>query len=105
MLQELIDLRLLHQIRSRVTVSSKPGKIFKSFLLDVSQYTGERARRDVEMIEFWKDSEKEKLRRASSIYDPLSTNQQTRQSSTKEQNDYQSKSNNNLNDQQMTLDL
>ncbi len=70
LIKELIDLRLLHQIKSRVTVSAKPGKIYKAFLLDVSQYTGERARRDVEMTEFWKDSEKEKLRRGSLIYDP-----------------------------------
>lgn len=71
-IKELIDLRLLHQVKSRVTVSARPGKIFKAFLLDVSQYTGERARRDVEMTEFWKDSEKEKLRRGSLIYDPES---------------------------------
>jgi hypothetical protein len=70
LIKELIDLRLLHQIKSRVTVSAKPGKIYKAFLLDVSQYTGERARRDVEMTEFWKDSEKEKLRSGRLIYDP-----------------------------------
>ena len=38
-------------------------------MLDVSQYTGERARRDVEMMDFWRDSEKDKLRRAKLIYD------------------------------------
>lgn len=70
LLEELIDLRLIHQIKSRVTVGDRPGKVFKAFLLDVSQYTGERARRDVEMIEFWKDSNKGKLRLASLIYDP-----------------------------------
>ena len=65
---ELIDLRLIHQVKSRITVNTKPGKIFRALLLDVSQYTGERARRDVEMIEFWKDSNKEVLRKASLIY-------------------------------------
>jgi len=67
--KELIDLRLLHQIKSRVTVSANPGKIYRALLLDVSQYTGERARRDVEMMDFWRDSEKDKLRRAKLIYE------------------------------------
>lgn len=71
LIKELIDLRLIHQVKSRVTVSSRPGKIYRGYLLDVSQYTGERARRDIEMIEFWKDSEREKLRRASLIYSPI----------------------------------
>lgn len=70
LIKELIDLRLIHHVKSRVTVSSRPGKIFKGYLLDVSQYTGERARKDIQMIEFWKDSEKEKIRRASLIYSP-----------------------------------
>lgn len=72
LIKQLIDLRLLHQVKSRVTVSARPGKIYKAYLLDVSQYTGERARRDVEMVEFWKDQEKEKLRIASLIFDPNS---------------------------------
>lgn len=70
LVQELIDLRLIHHIKSRVTVSSRPGKVYRALLLDVSQYTGERKRRDVEMIEFWKESNKEAMRRASYIYDP-----------------------------------
>jgi hypothetical protein len=70
LIRELIDLRLIHHVKSRVTVSSRPGKIFMAYLLDVSQYTGERAKRDIEMIEFWKDTEKEKIRRATLIYSP-----------------------------------
>lgn len=70
LVQELIDLRLVHHIKPRVTVSSRPGKIYRALLLDVSQYTGERKRRDVEMIEFWKESKKEAIRRALYIYDP-----------------------------------
>lgn len=68
-IKELIDLRLLHQIKSRVTVSTMPGKIYRALLLDVSQYTGERARRDVEMLDFWKDINKDKLRRSRLIFD------------------------------------
>jgi hypothetical protein len=70
LVQELIDLRLVHHIKSRVTVSSHPGKIYRALLLDVSQYTGERKRRDLEMIDFWKESNKETIRRAIYIYDP-----------------------------------
>lgn len=70
LLDELIDLRLIHHVQSRVTVSSRPGKVYTALLLDVSQYTGERARRDVEMIDFWRESERESLRKASLIFDP-----------------------------------
>ena len=70
LLDELIDLRLVHQIKSRVTVGDRPGKVFKAYILDVSQHTGERARRDVEMVDFWKEGNKGKLRLASLIYNP-----------------------------------
>lgn len=72
LLKQLIDLRLLHQVKSRVTVRSRTGKIYRAYLLDVSQYTGERARRDVEIIEFWKAKDKDILRLASLIFDPTS---------------------------------
>lgn len=72
LVQELVDLRLIHHVKSRVTVSSRPGRVFRALLLDVSQYTGERKRRDIEMIEFWKD-DREVLRKAALIYDPSVT--------------------------------
>lgn len=70
LLEELIDLRLIHQVQSRITTKQNVGKIYRAFMLDVSQYAGERARRDVEILEFWKDNQKEKLRRKYMIYDP-----------------------------------
>jgi len=69
LVHELVDLRLVHHVKSRVTVSSRPGRVYRALLLDVSQYTGERKRRDIEMIEFWKEN-REALRKASLIYDP-----------------------------------
>ena len=72
LVQELVDLRLVHHIKSRVTVSSRPGKAYRALLLDVSQYTGERKRRDIEMVEFWKE-DREVLRKAALIYDPSQT--------------------------------
>lgn len=66
--KELVDLRLVHSINSRVTVRHRPGRLYEAYLLDISQYTGERKRRNVEIIEFWKRDGSEKLRGASLIY-------------------------------------
>jgi hypothetical protein len=68
LINELVDLRLIHLVRSRITVSGRTGKIYKVFLLDVSQYTGERKRRYFKMVEFWRTGSREQLRRASLIY-------------------------------------
>lgn len=38
---------------SRVTARDQPGRLFSCFLLDISQYTGERKRKDLELIPFW----------------------------------------------------
>ena len=68
LLNELVDLRLIHLVRSRVTVSNRPGKIFKGYMLDVSQYTGSRKRHNFELVEFWKAGADEGLRRVKFIY-------------------------------------
>jgi hypothetical protein len=68
LIHELVDLKFLHLVRSRVTVSGRVGHIFEAYMLDLSQYSGERKRRDLEIIEFWKKQSAEKLRRASMIY-------------------------------------
>ncbi|MBI4662773.1 MAG: ATP-binding protein [Verrucomicrobia bacterium] len=67
--QELIDLRLVHHVKSRVTVSDTPGKAYRALLLDFSQYTGARRQYDIDMIEFWK-GDRQTLRKNSFIYDP-----------------------------------
>jgi hypothetical protein len=70
-IQELVDLRLLHLVKSRVTVKrDKPGKIYEAYLLDLSQYTGERKKRDIKIIEFWKTGAEDELRRTALIYTP-----------------------------------
>jgi DNA-binding CsgD family transcriptional regulator len=68
LIHELVDLKLLHLIRSRVTVSGRSGNIFEAYMLDLSQYAGSRKRRGLDIIEFWKPESKERLRRASLIY-------------------------------------
>jgi hypothetical protein len=69
--EELTDLRLVHKVRSRVTISSRPGKVFEAYMLDVSQYTASRKKRELEIIEFWRANSAERLRRASLIYPPV----------------------------------
>ncbi len=66
-LGELADLRFVHVVNSRTTVREKPGKLFTAYMLDISQYTGERLRRDLEMISFWKKSELDKIRRSKYV--------------------------------------
>ncbi|WP_143178128.1 hypothetical protein [Cystobacter ferrugineus] len=66
--QELVDLRLIHKIRQRVTVSHRKREIFEGYMLDVSQYTASRKIRDFEIMEFWRPENTDKLRRESLIY-------------------------------------
>lgn len=70
LIHELVDLKLIHLVRSRVTVSGSPGNIFEAYMLDLSQYAGARMRRKLNWIEFWKQTGKESLRRVSLIYSP-----------------------------------
>lgn len=69
-IRELVDLKLIHLVRSRVTISGRPGKIFEAFMIDISQYAGARKRRNLNLIEFWKHGTDEALRRVSLIYAP-----------------------------------
>jgi hypothetical protein len=68
MLHELVDLKLLHVIRSRVTVNSRGGQIYEAYMLDLSQYAGARKRRGLEVVEFWKPQSTQRLRRVSLIF-------------------------------------
>lgn len=68
LIHELVDLKLIHLVRSRVTVSGRRGRIYEAYMLDLSQYAGARKRRELEMVEFWKPSSTETLRKASIIY-------------------------------------
>jgi hypothetical protein len=70
LVQELVDLRLLHLVQSRVTISGRRGQLFVAYMLDLGQYTGERKRRGLEMIPFWQRKGRERLRRAGLIYEP-----------------------------------
>jgi len=68
LIQQLVDLRLIHLVSSRITVSKQPGKIYEAYMLDVSQYAGSRARRNFEIVPFWKPGAAN-LRRVKLIYE------------------------------------
>lgn len=67
-IEELVDLRLVHRVRTRVTIPDRPGRIFEAYMLDVSQYTASRKKRDLQIIEFWRPGSVDAIRRAGLIY-------------------------------------
>jgi len=70
LIHELVDLKLIHLAKSRVTVSDRPGRIYEAYMLDLSQYAGARKRRKLQLVEFWKPSSKDALRKISLVYAP-----------------------------------
>lgn len=65
---ELVDLRFLHIVSSRTTVRDVQGKLYSAYMLDISQYTGDRSRKGMEMIQFWKREALDRLRRSKYVY-------------------------------------
>ena len=81
LLGELVDLRFVHIVQSRTTVREIQGPLFTAYMLDVSQYTGERRRRELEMISFWKREELDKIRRVKYVLDLATVTPAVRQTS------------------------
>ncbi|MGE3780455.1 MAG: hypothetical protein AB7F89_24920, partial [Pirellulaceae bacterium] len=71
--EELVDLRLIHRVKSAVTVADRPGKKFEAYMLDVSQYTASRKKRELEIIEFWRSGATDSIRRPGLIYKEVDT--------------------------------
>lgn len=67
-IEELVDLKFLHLVSSLVTISSRPGKVYTGYMLDLSQYAQFRLSR-VKPIRFWLSKSRGELRRASLIFD------------------------------------
>jgi hypothetical protein len=61
--------RPCHVDELRATVRDWPGKLFTPHLLDISRYTGERRRRELEMISIRKRSELDKFVAAKIVLD------------------------------------
>lgn len=68
LLGELVDLKFIHHVRSRVSVRGKDRKVYDAYMLDLSFYTGERARRGFEMIEFWGSGTTDSLRKPRLVF-------------------------------------
>lgn len=66
---ELVDLKMLHLVHSRISTRDKQGVYFRAFMLDLSQYAGDRKRRNLELIEFWKTGGSDELRKSKLIFD------------------------------------
>jgi len=67
-IEELVDLRLVHRVKTSVTVADRPGKKFEAYMLDVSQYTASRKLREFTIIEFWCQNATDLIRRTGLIY-------------------------------------
>jgi hypothetical protein len=67
-IDELVDLKLLHRARSRVTIRDRKGRLYNAYMLDLSRYTGERARRNFELVKFWGKDSEDNLRRATLVF-------------------------------------
>jgi hypothetical protein len=65
---ELVDLKFVHHVRSRVTVRDRVHRIYDAYMLDLSQYAGERARRNFEIIEFWGRDGEDSIRKRKFIF-------------------------------------
>jgi hypothetical protein len=70
-IEELVDLRLIHRVKTTVTVGDRPGKKFEAFMLDLSQYTAARKKRELQIIEFWRPDATDSIRRTGLIYKEL----------------------------------
>jgi hypothetical protein len=65
---ELVDLKFLHHVRSRVTIRDRVHRLYDAYMLDLSQYVGERARRNFEIVEFWGRDADDSLRKSRFIF-------------------------------------
>jgi len=68
-IDELMDLRLVHKVSSHETVSKKPGKVFEAYMLDVSAYAEMRKKRGFDEIMFWGKARNDRIRRITLVLD------------------------------------
>jgi hypothetical protein len=66
---QLIDLRLIHPVKSRVTLKTgAKGELFEAYMLDLSQYTAARKVQNFQMLDLSAKETDESLRRGALIY-------------------------------------
>ncbi|MBF0334611.1 MAG: hypothetical protein HQL40_13360 [Alphaproteobacteria bacterium] len=68
-IDQLIDLRLIHPVKSRVTLKKGAvGELFEAYMLDLSQYTAARKVHQFQIIDLNSSGKDEAIRKESYIY-------------------------------------
>ena len=68
-IDQLIDLRLIHPVKSRVTLKKgAAGALFEAYMLDLSQYTASRKVHEFHTVDLSADDRDEAMRKSSLIY-------------------------------------
>lgn len=68
-IDQLIDLRLIHPVKSRVTLKKgATGELFEAYMLDVSQYTAARKVHEFQIVDLSAREKDESIRKASLVY-------------------------------------
>jgi len=68
-IDQLIDLRLIHPVKSRVTLKQGAvGELFEAYMLDLSQYTAARKVHQFQIVDLSADDKDEAIRKSSLIY-------------------------------------
>ncbi len=68
-IDQLIDLRLIHPVKSRVTLKKgATGELFEAYMLDVSQYTAARKVHQFQIVDLSARERDESIRKASLVY-------------------------------------
>jgi energy-coupling factor transporter ATP-binding protein EcfA2 len=66
---QLIDLRLIHPVKSRVTLKTgAKGELFEAYMLDLSQYTAARKVPNFQMLDLSASETSEAVRKGSLVY-------------------------------------
>jgi hypothetical protein len=68
-IDQLIDLRMIHPVKSRVTLKKgAAGELYEAYMLDLSQYTAARKVHDFHMVDLSSSEKDEAIRKSSLIY-------------------------------------
>lgn len=71
-IDQLIDLRLIHPVKSRVTLKKgAAGELFEAYMLDLSQYTAARKVHEFQIVDLGANDKDEIIRRASLTYNGI----------------------------------
>jgi len=68
-IDQLIDLRLIHPVKSRVTLKKgAAGELYEAYMLDLSQYTAARKVHEFQIVDLSAANKDESIRKSSLIY-------------------------------------